>query len=260
MIGIRQLFFFDIDGTLAHRGQIPASNRYVLGALRQKGHLTFICTGRPVAYAQQLFGDLVDGIIANNGRYGTLHGSVMYRKPFTLEERKHYRSLFASLGCPYVFLGNAQGYAGGFSPQEMADASRRFCWEGFFTDQWELSEIDAYSFDLYYRDDAHFAQIEQALKGQVVLNDHVGAHSADGSTCDFDKGHGIAAMLQALSLPQARSFAFGDGQNDVCMFRSVDIRVAMGNAVPALKEAADFVTKPFDQDGLLYALQHYGVL
>lgn len=117
-----------------------------------------------------------------------------------------------------------------------------------------------YSFDLYYRDDAHFAQIVHALEGQSVLNNHAGAHSADGSTCNFDKGHGIAAMLQALSFPQMRSFAFGDGQNDVCMFRSVDVRVAMGNAVPALKQVADFVTRDFDQDGLLYALQHYGIL
>ena len=259
MVGIQQLFFFDIDGTLAHRGQIPSSNRYVLQALRQKGHLTFVCTGRPVAYARHLFGDLVDGIIANNGRYGTLHQRIMYREPLTSQELQHYHSLFTSLSCAYVFLGDVQGYAGGFAPSTLASASRRFCWEGFFTDQWTLSQIEAYSFDIYYRDDAHFAQIAQALAGEVVLNNHVGAFSADASTYRFDKGHGIAAMRRALP-GQSRAFAFGDGQNDLCMFGSTDVRVAMGNAVPALQQAADFVTKNFDQDGLLYALQHYGIL
>lgn len=66
---MQKIFFFDIDGTLAMHGQIPPGNLEALRRLKQAGHLTFVCTGRPVFYAEALFGSLVSGYIACNGRY-----------------------------------------------------------------------------------------------------------------------------------------------------------------------------------------------
>ena len=46
---------------------------------------------------------------------------------------------------------------------------------------------------------------------------------------------------------------FGDGPNDMEIFDYVGLKIAMGNAVPELKEKADFVTKTVEEDGILYA-------
>lgn len=40
------LVFFDIDGTLAIRKDVPASAQKALEELRNRGDLVFICTGR----------------------------------------------------------------------------------------------------------------------------------------------------------------------------------------------------------------------
>ena len=53
---MQKIFFFDIDGTLAMHGQIPPGNLEALRRLKEAGHLTFVCTGRPVFYAEALFG------------------------------------------------------------------------------------------------------------------------------------------------------------------------------------------------------------
>ena len=54
--------------------------------------------------------------------------------------------------------------------------------------------------------------------------------------------------------------AFGDGGNDVSMLRHVGIGVAMGNAGDEARRAADYVTTSVDEDGILNALRHFGVI
>ena len=54
--------------------------------------------------------------------------------------------------------------------------------------------------------------------------------------------------------------AFGDGGNDMQMLQHVSLAVAMGNAGDELKSIADFVTKDVDDEGIAYALKHYGLI
>lgn len=42
----------------------------------------------------------------------------------------------------------------------------------------------------------------------------------------------------------------GDGANDIHLFNAVGLKVAMGNAVPSLKEKADIVIGHVTDDGL----------
>ena len=54
--------------------------------------------------------------------------------------------------------------------------------------------------------------------------------------------------------------AFGDGGNDIEMLRYAGIGVAMGNADDAVKAAADYVTTSVDDDGIMNALKHFGLI
>ena len=54
--------------------------------------------------------------------------------------------------------------------------------------------------------------------------------------------------------------AFGDGGNDISMLRHAGIGVAMGNATDEVKQNADYVTAPIDDDGILYALRQLNIL
>ena len=63
------IVFFDIDGTLAKGTEIPQSAVNALHALRMKGSIIFICTGRPYHYAYRHFYRYANGFITNNGRY-----------------------------------------------------------------------------------------------------------------------------------------------------------------------------------------------
>ncbi|MDD6422535.1 MAG: HAD-IIB family hydrolase, partial [Intestinibaculum porci] len=65
-----KLVFFDIDGTLAHGLEVPASTQSAIKQLRKNGHKVLICTGRAISYVKKYFAQYADGYIAFNGRYG----------------------------------------------------------------------------------------------------------------------------------------------------------------------------------------------
>ena len=44
------------------------------------------------------------------------------------------------------------------------------------------------------------------------------------------------------------------------MLHAVGTGVAMGNAAPEVRRAADFVTTPVDEDGIALAFEHFDLL
>jgi len=75
-----------------------------------------------------------------------------------------------------------------------------------------------------------------------------------------DKAYGIRKMVSLLGGSTRDVIVFGDGLNDLSMFTGEWPCVAMGNAVPELKEKADFVTKNAADDGIFHACRHLGLI
>lgn len=72
------------------------------------------------------------------------------------------------------------------------------------------------------------------------------------------KGNAIQYLCDYLSVPIADSVAVGDAENDLSMIKAAGIGAAMQNAVPLLKEHADYITtKTNDEDGLSEVIQTY---
>ena len=72
-----------------------------------------------------------------------------------------------------------------------------------------------------------------------------------------DKGAGLAQLCTGLGILRENVMALGDGENDVGMIRFAGFSVAMGNAVPALKSAASYVTVSNDDGGLEVAFRKF---
>lgn len=64
------------------------------------------------------------------------------------------------------------------------------------------------------------------------------------------KEHSIAELLKLLGVGREDTIGIGDGYNDIHLFNAVNYKVAMGNAVSELKEAADIVIKSVSEDGM----------
>jgi Cof subfamily protein (haloacid dehalogenase superfamily) len=71
----------------------------------------------------------------------------------------------------------------------------------------------------------------------------------------ISKGEALTFISGHLGIPLSRIMAIGDNHNDMEMITVAGFGVAMGNAVPELKEKARWVTAANDEDGLARAIE-----
>lgn len=74
---------------------------------------------------------------------------------------------------------------------------------------------------------------------------------------DADKGKGVAQMAEYLNIPRENVMCIGDHGNDLAMVKYAGVGVAMGNAEPSIKEAAQFVTTTNQEDGVAVAINKF---
>ena len=72
-----------------------------------------------------------------------------------------------------------------------------------------------------------------------------------------NKGTGVKSLADALGIKPEEIMAIGDQENDIAMIEFAGVGVAMDNAIPAVKEAANFITKSNLEDGVAFAIEKY---
>ena len=72
---------------------------------------------------------------------------------------------------------------------------------------------------------------------------------------DASKGRALAELARHLDIRKEEIACIGDGENDLSMFESAGLRIAMGNAVEDLKKQADYVTDSNARDGAAKAVE-----
>jgi Cof subfamily protein (haloacid dehalogenase superfamily) len=70
-----------------------------------------------------------------------------------------------------------------------------------------------------------------------------------------NKGSGLHRLAAHLGIPVERIAVIGDGGNDVSMFQVAGLAIAMGNALPEVKAAADVIAPTNDAGGVAWALR-----
>jgi len=71
------------------------------------------------------------------------------------------------------------------------------------------------------------------------------------------KARGMAWVAERLGVSREETMAIGDGDNDVEMVGWAGLGVAMGNATPDVKAAADWIAPSVDEDGAAVALRRF---
>ncbi len=74
---------------------------------------------------------------------------------------------------------------------------------------------------------------------------------------EASKKNALAKLCADFQVPAERVLAVGDSRNDVPMLRWAGIGVAMGNALPEVREAVRYVTASNDRDGVALAIERF---
>ncbi len=70
-----------------------------------------------------------------------------------------------------------------------------------------------------------------------------------------NKGVALSELAKLLAIPLEEVGVIGDGGNDIAMFERSGLSIAMGNASPEVRRAADFVTGTNHEDGFANAIE-----
>jgi Cof subfamily protein (haloacid dehalogenase superfamily) len=72
-----------------------------------------------------------------------------------------------------------------------------------------------------------------------------------------NKGAALQTLAARLGIPREQVVAIGDQENDLPMIAWAGLGLAMGNAIAAVREAADAVIPPVEEAGVAWAIERY---
>lgn len=253
--------FFDIDGTLVgfHEKEVRDEVLEALDALRAKGILLFISSGRPKGLLHNVRNYPFDGYITCNGSLVTLGGEIVHSAPIPAGSARRIAGIAQEhhFPCAAFFAEEI-----GINFQNGTTARINELLHVPTLPQIDLKKkvrTDAvYEFTVYVTEQ----QVDEFFRGQVggVAWPRWHPEFVDVTPEDSSKATAIARVLERLGMDRSEIIAFGDGGNDIEMLRYAGIGVAMGNADGTVKAVADYVTSDVDADGLRNALRHFGLL
>jgi hydroxymethylpyrimidine pyrophosphatase-like HAD family hydrolase len=93
---------------------------------------------------------------------------------------------------------------------------------------------------------------QRGLKLEIILN----KGSIMILPAGVDKASGLKHALSELNIPPQKVVAVGDAENDAALLALCGFRVAVANALPALKNGADLVTRARHGAGVAEAIAH----
>lgn len=74
---------------------------------------------------------------------------------------------------------------------------------------------------------------------------------------NIDKAQSLLTLLNTIGISSEEMICCGDGFNDISMIQTAGLGVAMENAQDVVKEAADYITRSNDDDGILHVIKKF---
>ncbi len=250
---MKKVFFFDIDGTLLPLDQdvVTKKTKYAISELLKQNYEVFIATGKSIMHAKWV-GDAigVNNFIATNGQVMFRNNEVIYENGLDIEDLKLWERITKKRQVTLGFQGsfNCGIFDGTKENYEKA--------KKFFSDVTieYPGIIDAIPTEYKVGQMWIIGDIEginpNPEKYNVVKWPHTGA---DVLPVGVNKAVGIKQYLEKID-HNVKTYAFGDGHNDLEMFDFVDVAVAMDNADDLVKSRADVITKSSNEDGIYHYL------
>ncbi|WP_281998638.1 Cof-type HAD-IIB family hydrolase [Priestia flexa] len=239
-----KLIALDMDGTLLNtEGEISQGNQKAIAQAEEKGIHVVLSTGRSrptsIEFAESL---KLSSYIIN------VNGSEIWDGEGNLIER-------TTLQPDYI--------------QEMWDLKQKHkltfwavtsekVWRDEFPTDITNHEWLKFGYDIH-DDDTRKLVLDTLTKNKNLEITNSSPTNLEINALGINKAKALRTVCERLNLSMNEVMAMGDSLNDIAMITEAGVGVAMGNAQDVVKEAADWITKTNDQDGVAEAIYHWAL-
>lgn len=263
-----KLILFDIDGTLRDECLGIHKNTFkALDLCRQQDIMLGICTGRTAGVIPQEVLEIgFEVIISGGGNVITVNDEVIKEVYFKPKLIKLFQELFDDY--PYsIETPNGVYMNEGASLILKAMNAEKGITD--LTNEAIKYEVNIDDFDEINKVSKICLWSSQSLINVLKAFDEEieFAQFYEGKQCyyeiinpDCNKGQAIKEVIQVLSLNQNEVMGFGDGANDIEMFKECGTAIAMANSSKELLKYADTICETTNEDGIYKELKRRGII
>ena len=240
------LIALDMDGTLFNgQSEISKEDQDAIREASSRGIHVAISTGRPYA---GLPVTLLSGLGVSYAI--TSNGAAVYHLPDRL--CIHESAMEPALVCPII--------------EELQKKSIHM--DAFINGlaayiRVHNLNVQKMTLNFYPQEDGTFLYRDEVMQ---ILSEHPeitflsgGYHNLEFTRAGVTKGNGLTLLCSHLGVDIEETLACGDTQNDIDILKTAAIGVAMENALPEVKEIADFVTRSNENSGVAHAIRTFAL-
>lgn len=260
-----KLFVTDLDGTLLVTGkEVSDENIRAVREAVAQGVVVTIATGRmykaslPIA---KTLGVDVPIITYNGALIKSVQGEVLYAnflpEEYTLEIlefcrlRKWHLQFYSD---DELYYAEKNAFSEGYEKTQKI-LGREVGWEGLKAHTDQLTKLLLISKTL--EETRERIEILRKEFGDRVAIMSSNPYYTEITNPGVSKAAGIARLAEILGIDMSDTMSIGDAENDLSMLKATGKSVAMGNAVPQVKEICDYVTGVCEEDGFAEAVRKY---
>lgn len=265
-----KLIAIDLDGTLlSSDGTISKENLEALQYAHQSGVKIVICTGRPYFAMRDFVAQIglnseQDYMITFNGALvqQAADGTIIKQYPLSYDDLQTWQRVTQTLQLPLNAIDEHYVY----EPLDYPDNHPSLYFKtrkGLATKQLDYANFSTeHVFNKFVICDEPDYLDEQVLKIPEDLRERYSIFKSQSNLLEIvekhvTKGNILMELADYLNIAQADVMAIGDQENDLSMIEVAGVGVAMGNAVDAVKQVAQYITADNNRHGVAQAIYHY---
>ena len=247
-----KLIFFDIDGTIIDhfKKEIPQSTITALKLLQANNHQIAVASGKDPIFIENLFSDIkLATYVALNGNYVVLNNKIIYKNYLTGATVKKFVQYCLKNQLAFVVI-DEQGIKTLYHNDERIKKYYQDFTLGYPKIIDNIDDYDKYlQMTIMIKEDEEKIIADFPELTFVRMSDYGMNVIPNGGM----KEKGIKKILAASNYTSDDLVVFGDGLNDISMFKLAKTSVAMGNAYQQLKDCATLVTDHISENGVYNA-------
>ncbi len=260
----RAALFYDIDGTLTdnHTGQIQASALEAIAKAQAKGHLAFINTGRTLCSIHPEIRKLqVDGFLCGCGTHVFYHGEDLFHRTIDGGRRRKLARDLAACSIEGVLEGRDDLVFTAETTRFPGLEAMRIRYNGMglgLLDKVSVTETVYDKFFIVTDAQSDVPGFFASIEDMEIIDRRRGRYEIVPK--GFSKATAIQFVQDRFDIAMDDVYVFGDSANDLSMFTYAKHTVAMGEHAHELDPYTEFVTKNAADDGIAFAMKHYGLI